>query len=117
MIRLYTYAGFVEIDRQQFLKEPYLGRAVVAPGEVSKPEAAPDQTRLAYIVADEPCTYEVTPCGHPPRIADKDSPRLEEDDTIAFGPGWALSVWAPSCEVKPKPTLADRMTEVADAPG
>lgn len=113
MIRLYTYSGFIEVDRQPFLKEPYLGSAVVKAGETSKPESAPTATRLALLVSDGSCTYEITPEGHTPRLADKDSPALDGDDIVAFGPGWTISVWTPACEVKPEPARIDRMTEAA----
>lgn len=118
-IRLYTYSGYIEVDRQPFLKEPYLGRAVVQPGETSKPDAAPAATRLAHLSSDfNCCTYEITPEGHTQRTADKDSPKLLGEKIVAFGPGWTLSVWHPNCEVKAAPALApDRMTEAADAPG
>lgn len=116
MLRLYTYAGYVEVNGQRLLKEPYLARAVVKPGESSKPEAAPRGTALALLVPDirhTLCTYElnIADAEHP-RTADRDSPRLDDAKVVAMGTGWTVSVWTPECELKPAPALEpDRMTE------
>lgn len=113
MLRLYTYAGYVEINGQRLLKEPYLARSVVKPGESSKPEAAPRGTALALLISDGPCTYELNiENSASPRTADKDSPKLDGHAVVALGTGWTVSVWTPECELKPAPALEpDRMTE------
>jgi hypothetical protein len=116
MLRMYTYAGYVDVNGQRLLKEPYLARAVVDAGETSKPEAAPRGTTLALLVAGDGhsgCTYELNIAGaEHPRTADKDSPRLDGHHVVALGTGWTVSVWTPECEFKPAPALEpDRMTE------
>lgn len=111
-LRLYTYPGFVEVERQPYLKEPYLARGAVKAGEASKPSAAPTYTRLALLTSDGPCTYEISPAGcENPRIADKDSPALDGQKVVAFGDGWTVSVWAPECDVKAEPVREDRMAD------
>ena len=112
MLRLYTYAGYLETLTVPTLRQPYLGRGAVAPGESSKPEAAPRGSVLALLVSDAPCTYEINKeAAEFPRTADKDSPPLDGQVLVSFGPGWTVSVWSPECEVKPEPALApDRMT-------
>ena len=102
MLRLYTYAGYIEVNGQRLLKEPYLARAVVKPGECSKPEAAPRGTALALLISDGPCTYElnIADAEHP-RTADRDSPRLDGTQIVSFGTGWTVSVWTPECDIKP----------------
>lgn len=115
MLRLYTYAGYLETLTVPTLRQPYLSRAAVKPGESSKPVDAARGTTLALLVSDGPCTYEINKENAEfPRIADKDSPKLDGQALVSFGPGWTVSVWSPECEVKAEPALApDRMTEPA----
>ena len=101
IVRLYTHSGWATVPGSHasapaLLRQPYLGRQVMVMGAAGTPmqsdaSAAPAGTAVALIQAISAVHLEVT-AGTELRIATTESPVFRGDFTLAFGPGWRISV-------------------------
>ena len=122
-VKLFTYSY---LDPQMvggtpMLRNPYLAGEVLNAGAdsvTSKATTAPHHTQVARLQIEpgESVCVEVTPEGHPIRLATQASPTVTGDVLIQMGSGWTVSVvaWASPAEVT---ALAWEVIDRLDNPG
>lgn len=107
-VRMFAFAGLVRApsvggvdlayDSLMLTKTPYLGSQTLSPDTsaalTSDAASAPDGAKLALIQVQtgKRVHMEVTPNGHALRTATSNSPTVEGNQYIEFGPGWRISV-------------------------
>lgn len=107
-VKMFAWAGLVSApvvsgtryatDSVQMFKHPYLGSerlvANTSSAVSSDAASAPDNTNIALIQIEpgKRVTYEITPGGHTLKTATINSPTIQGDVTLHFGPGWRISV-------------------------
>lgn len=85
-------------DSVQALKWPPLGRDLLScdtsTTDISDAAAAPANTQLAYVQVQtgKSVHFEIIPGGFTETPASTTSPIMSGNQTVAFGPGWRISV-------------------------
>lgn len=97
-----SYAGQLSVNGTFAVKHPYLygevlsantGAAVSTTAATSAPNTNEHiKVALVQIAPGSRVHFEVTPFGLTPRVATTNSPILQGDNVLPWGPGWTLSV-------------------------